>query len=425
MNVAQSPVEMIRDQSEGRQVQPIAELYRLKRKLRLLLVITRLTVGGDTNVLLDIAQYCREHPSIEAEIAAGPVPTAEIDLTYLAREAGIPVFIIPNLMNRPDPSLIARGVFELWSLIRRRQYDIVHTHSSAAGIVGRIAAVLARVPVIVHHVHGWGLQDEMLLPLKYTYLWSERFCARLTDKLVAVSAPTVQKGLAHRIGSETKYQLIYNGIDLRRFGNQEDTATIRAELGLEPGCKVVGMVGRLDPQKNPTDFVKAAALVVRNHPHVQFIFVGEGVLRAQCEQLVKELNLKEKCFLLGFRNDVHRILPLIDVLVSTSLWEGLPVAFQEAMCAGKPIIANDVDGVSDLVHHGETGYLVTPRNTQEMADRILQLLTNELLSSRLGSHAREVSATFSRERMLSQIEALYLQLASSQIASSERALSGN
>jgi glycosyltransferase involved in cell wall biosynthesis len=380
------------------------------RKFRLLLVITRLTVGGDTNVLLDIARRFRNHPRIEAEIATGPVPPNEVDLTHLAYESRIPTSIISTLSNRPDPRQMIRAGLELRGLMRRRRYDIVHTHSSAAGVIGRMAAATARVPVIVHHVHGWGLQDGMSVPMRYAYLGLERLCTRFSDRLIAVSKATVQKGLVHRIGPEDKYTLIYNGINLQTFSQEVDALKVRLELGLDRDCRLVSMIGRLDRQKNPLDFIHAAALVVRQYPRVQFLIIGDGTLRAECERLIKQLNLRQRCILLGFRNDVARILPILSVVASTSLWEGLPILFQEAMCAGIPIVANDVDGVSDVVRDGETGYLVSPHNPQEMADRIVRLLRDEELRKRLGAHARRDSAEFSSEQMLEKIELLYMQL---------------
>lgn len=381
------------------------------RKLRLLLVITRLTVGGDTNVLLDIARHFRDHPGFEVEIAAGPVPSTEIDLSPLVRESRIPTSIIPALRNCRSPRLLVNATLDLARLIRRKQYDIVHTHSSAAGIVGRLAAVTARVPVIVHHVHGWGLQEGMSTSMRHSYLGLERLCARFTKCLVAVSAPTIHKGLTHRIGSREKYALIYNGINLQQFREQTEEPKLRRELGLDPECKVVGMIGRLDRQKNPLDFIRAAAIVECHYPQARFLIVGDGALRPECEQLINELNLGGRCILLGFRNDVAKILPLITVIVATSLWEGLPVVFQEAMCAGKPIVSNDVDGVSDVVREGETGYLVSPHRPEETANRILRLLDDDKLCDRLGSRARLDAMKFSTEQMLQDIERLYTKLA--------------
>jgi glycosyltransferase involved in cell wall biosynthesis len=383
------------------------------RKIRVLLVITRLTIGGDTNVVLDIASHLNTHPHFEAHLAVGPVPTHEIDLTYLANERAIPTKVVPSLINRINPWVNLRAIVELYAHIRQEKYDIVHTHSSVAGVVGRLAAVLARVPVIVHHVHGWGLQEDMSKTLRTLYLGLERFCARFTNRLIAVSRPTLQKGLTYRIGREDKFALIYNGIPLENFQQQFDKQKIYSGLGLDPQCKIVGMIGRLDKQKNPLDFIRAAALVVKDYPKVQFLIAGEGSLRPECERLIDELNLASRFFLLGYRNDINKILQVMTFTVLSSLWEGLPVVFQESMSAGKPIIANDIDGARDVIIQGETGYLVTPHQAREMADRMLDLLNNDDLCNQLSLNAQQYSERFSCERMFKEIEFLYSELLTS------------
>jgi glycosyltransferase involved in cell wall biosynthesis len=242
------------------------------------------------------------------------------------------------------------------------------------------------------------------------YLNLERLCARITDRLITVSRPDIQKGLAHRIGREDGFSLIYNGIDLEKFRQPADDHRTRSELGLDPNCKLVGMIGRLDEQKNPLDFIRAAAIVAKSYSEVQFLIVGDGSLRPECERLINELNLKERLFLLGYRNDVARILSALTITAMSSLWEGLPIAFLEAMSAGKPIVANDVDGASDVVINGETGFLVPPHQPSDMAERILYLLNHEKLCHEMGHTAQQRSEYFSTQRMVGQIESLYHEL---------------
>lgn len=379
-------------------------------KARVLLAITRLTTGGDTNVVLDMAGHFCDHPEFEASLVVGPVPEGETDLTHLAYERGIPTIMVPDLVNRIDPPRNLAALRQIRSLIVWGRYDIVHTHSSMAGVVGRMAAASARTPVIVHHVHGWGVQEGMSRSTKSVYLALERLCARFTSRLIAVSGPTIEKGIELGIGRRDKFALIYNGIQLEKFSRPADRDRVLPELGLDPGCKTVGMIGRLDVQKNPLDFIRAAALVARDYPKVQFIIAGDGCLRRDCERLILELGLAGRFALLGFRNDIDRILPALDVVAMSSLWEGLPLVFQEAMSAGKPVVANNVDGVSDVVIDGETGYLTTPHRPDEMARRILHLLNNGNLRRRMGATAQERSTAFSSERMIESIESLYREL---------------
>lgn len=380
------------------------------RKIRVLLVITGLGVGGATNVVLDIASHFNKHPDFDIRILTGPIPAGRTDVTHLAYEQGIATQVIPSLINHINPIVNLKAVADIRQVLVRGKYDIVHTHSSVAGVVGRLAASIAGVPVIIHHVHGWALHEDMSALTRMLYLNLERLCARVTRRMIVVSRPDIQKGLAHGIGREDQFALIHNGIDLEKFRQPVDDQLLRSELGLDPHSKLVGMIGRLDKQKNPLDFIQAAARVAARYPEVQFLIVGDGTLRPECERLIDELHLKDKLFLLGYRSDVPRILSVLTITVLSSLWEGLPIAFLEAMSAGKPIIANDVDGASDVVIDGETGFLVTPRQPAEMAERILYLLDHEALRHEMGRVAQQRSNYFSVQRMVGQIEALYKQL---------------
>jgi glycosyltransferase involved in cell wall biosynthesis len=381
-----------------------------RQKIRVLVLITRLTIGGDTNVVLDIASHFNQHPQFEAHLAVGPVAEGEVDLTHLAYERAIPTTVIPSLVNHINPWLNLRAVAEVRAVIVKGQYDIVHTHSSVAGVVGRLAALTAGVPVIVHHVHGWGLQEGMSAGMRLVYLSLERFCASFTKRLIAVSKATIQKGLAYRICPENKFALIYNGIPLEKFRQPVDRRKVLMALGLDPECKIVGMIGRLDRQKNPLDFIQAAAIVAKDYPKVQFLIAGDGSLRPECERLIEALNLRGRFFLLGFRNDIDQILPALTMTALSSLWEGLPIVFQEAMSAGKPIVANNVDGAGDVVVEGETGYLVAPRQPGQMAERILYLLNHDEVCSQMGRAAQQASERFSTARMLEAIGSLYREL---------------
>jgi glycosyltransferase involved in cell wall biosynthesis len=380
------------------------------RKIRVLLVITGLAAGGATKVVLDIASHFNAHPDFDVQILTGPIPAGRTDMTHLAYEQGIATRTVPSLVNHIDPIENVKAIAAIRRIMVQGEYDIVHTHSSVAGVVGRLAALTAGVPVIIHHVHGWGLHEGMSRWTRMLYLYLERLSARFTDRMIVVSRPDIQKGLAYRIGREDKFSLIYNGIALDKFRRPVDDRQMRTELGLDPDCKLVGMIGRLDEQKNPLDLIRAAAIVVKSYPGVQFLIAGDGSLRAACQGLIEELDLGEKFFLLGYRSDVARILPILTMTAMSSLWEGLPIAFLEAMTAGKPIVANDVDGARDVVIDGETGFLVPPHQPSQMAERILYFLNNETICDEMGHNAQNVSSYFSIQRMVRQIESVYREL---------------
>jgi glycosyltransferase involved in cell wall biosynthesis len=377
------------------------------RKIRVLYIITQLALGGATNVALDLADYFNRHPDYEVQLVTGPSDPERRDDTIRAYQLGIPTYELPSLVNKISPAANARAIAHLRRIILEGDYDIVHTHTKVAGVVGRIAARLAKRCLVFHHVHGWGSEEGMPTAVRTLYMSLERLCAGFTDRIIVVSRPDIHKGLSNRIGREDKYALVYNGIRVDDFQRTVDEQRLRAELGLQPNTKLVGMIGRLEDQKNPLDFIRAAAQVVKSYGNVQFVMIGGGPLQRECVQLIQELQLDGKFFLLGFRNDVPQILPILNLTALSSLWEGLPIAFLESICAGKPIVANHVGGAEDVVVNGETGFLVTPHQPSEMAERILYLLKNEAACQQMGEQARQRSGHFSNQKMVEQMEALY------------------
>lgn len=380
------------------------------RKTRVLYVINQLAIGGGTNVALDLANHFNNHPDYDVQLIAGQASPDRYDLTHIANDLSIPTQVIPSLINHINPITNVKAVADIRKIIVEGNYDIVHTHTKVAGVVGRIAARLAKTCVIVHHVHGWGSQEGISLGVPMLHLGMEWMCAKFTDRIIVVAKPDLQKGLGYHFGGEEKFALIYNGINLEQFRQPVDEPALRTELGLEPDSKLIGMIGRLEDQKNPLDFIRAASEVAKNYQKVQFLMLGGGPLQSECEDLIRALELEGKFFLLGFREDVPKILSILSLTVMSSLWEGLPIAFIESMSAGKPVVANDVDGAKDVVIDGETGFLVTPHQPKEMADKILYLLNNESICKEMGFIAQQRSNRFSKERMLSNVESLYRDL---------------
>ncbi|MEI6846126.1 MAG: glycosyltransferase, partial [Candidatus Firestonebacteria bacterium] len=186
-----------------------------------------------------------------------------------------------------------------------------------------------------------------------------------------------------------------------------DTSALKKEFGLNEGTKTVGMVACLKPQKNPADFVRMAALVRLAHPNAKFILVGDGEKRAEVEKLIAEHNLKNEIILTGWRKDVAAFIQLFDVVVLTSLWEGLPRVLPQAMCAGKPVVATAVDGSKEAVIDGVNGYLVAPKDFRAAAAKVNMLLTDENLRKSLGQNGKSRAGEWSQDKMVTAIEELY------------------
>jgi len=310
-----------------------------------------------------------------------------------------------------DPWRDLAVTVQLVRLLRREKFDIVHTHSSKAGIVGRVAARLAGVPHIVHTVHGWGFHDHMNPALRTAYVVLEKLMRPWTHPLVSVSSRTTSVGLSAGIGVTGDYRLIRSGIPLTRFGpDPERGVEVRAQLGIGVGDVVVGSVGRLSTQKNPMDFVRVAAGLLGRHSSVCFVYVGDGPLRESVEAATAELGITKRVRFLGLRDDVPDLLRAMDIFILTSLWEGLPRVVLQALATGLPVVAYDTAGIVEAVAEGVNGHMVEPGDVDGMVDILDRLVSDEALRSRMGLAARNLDAPFTEDGMIQDLVALYGEL---------------
>lgn len=379
-----------------------------KAPLPVLHIITRLIVGGAqentmyTAALLYPARY-------RVEVLSGPQTGSEGSLIEETRTRGVPLTIYPRLLRQISPWNDLRSLIDLTRLMRRKRYTIVHTHSSKAGILGRLAARLAGVPIIVHTVHGWSFHDYMSPLTRNIYIWLERWMARFTGALIVVAEQDIQKGLQAGIGRQEQYHLIHSAIPLDEFNPAHiDRAAVRQELGIPPEAVVVGNVGRFSAQKNPLDWVKAAGKVGRARPQARFLLVGDGPLRPEVEAALQMEGIADQTILTGLRRDVPRWMGTMDVFLLSSLWEGLPRVIPQAMAMGLPVVANRADGTVEAIQDGQTGFLCTPGSIDEMAEHCLALVDNPLLRHEMGTRGQAFAGQeFDLNRMIHQIDQLY------------------
>ena len=388
-------------------------LGREPPRTRVLHLITRLIVGGaQENTIASVARVAPER--YESHLWIGPETGSEGSLLAEARARGILVRVIPSLVREIHPFKDLAALLALVRLLRTERFDIVHTHSSKAGILGRIAARLAGVPHIVHTVHGWGFHDHMNPSLKRFYVFLERWMERWTRPLVSVSHRTTRMGLDEGIGGPGSYRLIRSGIPLSRFHpHPQRRARVRRELGIGPDEIVVGSVGRLSEQKNPLDFVRVAAAILTERRDVRFLYVGDGPLRPAVEARLDGSGIRDRVILTGIREDVPDLLRAMDVFILTSLWEGLPRVVPQALATGVPVVSYNTAGIEEAVIDGSNGYLVAPGDVEGMVSRIRGLLSDPSVRAEMSSRAiDELGDSFSEDRMVSELEALYDELVS-------------
>jgi len=373
--------------------------------LKVLHIITQLELGGaQKNVLAILAGLPQDKYEVHLLTSRG----------LLEDEAraipGLHMKLLPFLRRRPNPIFDTLAFFSMVSYIKMNKIDIVHTHSSKAGILGRWAAKAAGVKFIFHTIHGWGFHDFLKSFFNDLYIFLEHLTAKITVKLIAVTESDVQKGLDNGIGVEKQYCLIRYGVDRDSFKNMnpQEALGLKNILGIRDE-KVVGMVACLKPQKNPLDFIRCARLIANDNPGVKFLLVGDGILRPQVEREIQKNNLSEDLFLLGWRRDIGAVMSILDVLVLTSLWEGSPLVFLEAMCLSKPIVAYDICGASELIKDNVNGFLVRPKDTEGLAQKVNLLLENHEVCDRMKKFASVVIGRkdFSLNFMIKSLEKLY------------------
>jgi len=328
-----------------------------------------------------------------------------------AEASGVPLTFVDDLVRPMNPWRDARALRVLTRELRAMRPDIVHTHSSKAGILGRLAAWRAKVPVIVHTVHGFGFHPQQWPPKRGLFIAAERLVARMTTHFIVVSEANRQQGKALGLFSPERTSLIRSGVNLARYRDaRPDREGLLARWGVPLDAPLVGMVGCLKPQKAPQDFVEVARRVSQSRPDCHYLLVGDGVLRREVEQAVASAGLDGRFHLCGWRDDVHRLIKSLDVLVHTSRWEGLARVLPESLSAGVPVVVTRVDGATDVVRNGINGFLAEPGDVQTMALRTVELLSDVALRRKLGAAGLENCDEFEIEHMVRRQEELYLRL---------------
>lgn len=380
-------------------------------RLKVCHIITVLELGGaQGNTLYTVRHLDRDR--FDVLLLTGPGGLLDEE----TRSSNFRTVFVPHLVREVRPWSDLLGLWELTRLLFRERPQIVHTHSSKAGVLGRLAAFLACVPIRIHTFHGFGFHDRQPSWLRWGLIVAERLCARLSHALVFVSR--ANEAMAHRYGLGTpgQFRLIRSGIDFEAYpANIIEPGKVKRKVGLDGRGPVVISVGNLKPQKNPEEFVQLAKRVVEENHRVRFLFLGDGVLRPRVEALLLENKLQDRCLFAGWRRNTAELLMVSDIFVLTSLWEGLPRSLLEALRSGLPCVCYDTDGVRDLLEDGRNGFLVPQGDVEALAHRVLELLGDPGLQRRMGQEAvRSVGREFDIREMVRQQEALYAELAHGQ-----------
>jgi glycosyltransferase involved in cell wall biosynthesis len=331
----------------------------------------------------------------------------------LAEQHGVQPRVLHELGREVSPVNDLRVTLAMYRLIRRSRPHIVHTHMAKAGTAGRLAAKLARVPIIVHTFHGHTFHSYWGPVKSAVFLQIERTLGAMTDRVIAVNDVQRADIAKYGVAPLQKIQTIPLGLEIEPLLQAEQyRGRLRAELGIAADQPLIGIVARLVPIKAHEVFLTAAAKVRAAMPSATFLIVGDGERRAELEALARSLGIADATRFLGWREDMREVNADLDVAALCSNNEGSPVALIEAMAAARPVVSTRVGGVPDVVHDGVSGLLVPAGDADAFADALLQLLRDPARAAAFGQAGREaVYPRHSSGRLVQDIERLYLDLA--------------
>ncbi len=378
--------------------------------LKICHVITRMIIGGaQENTLYTIQGHLEK--GHEVTLVTGPTTGPEGQLLKTFCPQGMRLVEIPELIRSLNPRQDWRAYRKLRRFFEENHFDVVHTHASKAGIIGRIAARKAGVPFVVHTVHGQAFHPYQSSFKNWIYIAAERFAAKYCDRIYAVAQAMIDQCVAAGVAPRDKYQVVYSGMDLQSFVHAERSPELRAKLGIPEDAPVVGMLARLFELKGHDCMIAAAPQIVAQVPKVRFLFIGDGILRESLQAEIARLGLAEHFVFAGLipPEQVPAYLAQVDILAHLSLREGLPRACVQALAAGKAVVAYPLDGTPEVVLNDETGLLGAPEDVEQIAANVVRLLQDRALRERLGKRGQQlVLERFDWRKMADILEESYL-----------------
>jgi glycosyltransferase involved in cell wall biosynthesis len=334
-------------------------------------------------------------------------------LIDLVQGQGMKVIPFKNLVQPLRPVKDALILNDLIRFLKRERYHIVHTHNSKAGFVGRLAAKLAGVPVIVHTVHGFAFHDQEPAWRRMLFRNLERFASHWCDRMIFISQPLIEWAMQERIVDPQKVLKVYSGIDLAHFHpvTEDEKKSIRRKWGIREESAVVGVVSKLWAGKGHEILIQAFKELKEEINDAVLAIVGEGYLHGKLVNLVQRLGLADDVIFTGFQTDVSEIMATFDVAVLPSLFEGMGRVVLEAMAMEKPVVASRVGGIPDLVHDGVNGILIPPGSVEELRSSLVRTLRNPVMAREMGKQGRRrINAEFSAATMVQSVERVYHEL---------------
>lgn len=373
-------------------------------------IITRFILGGAQENTLFTCDYLTA-AGHDVILLTGPPLGAEGSMLERARGRGFRVEVIDSLCRHLSPTNDLASYRALCSRLRSIRPDLVHTHSSKAGFLGRLAARDAGVPHIVHTIHGLPFNRLNKAWANALYIRLEHYAAQLTDRLISVADAMTAQAIAAGVAPPGQFQTIYSGMRVQPYMEaDEHRDSMRRKLGFEEDDVVIGTISRLSPGKGHNALIDAMRPLADAPSQLKFLWVGDGPIRTELEDRLTRLDLASRVTLAGLIPTEHvpEYLSAMDVLVHPSFWEGLPRTLPQGLLAGLPVVSFDIDGAHEVVHHGENGFLIRPGDVEHLTWAIETLFRTPGLREKMGRRYREqIAEMFDHEKMGEQIEQVY------------------
>ena len=373
-------------------------------------IITRLIIGGaQENTLFNVDDQHHIHGD-EVCLITGPGIGPEGTLEQRAIDRGLDLRLMPEMKRSLHPWRDTKCYFALKRMLKDYKPDIVHTHSSKAGIIGRRAAYALGIPC-VHSIHGASFHYGQPAILHKAYKIAERMAEPWCQHFITVCDAMIQQYVDAGIGTPDKYTTVFSGMDVNKFLHPARTRDeVRCSLGIDDSHIVIGKIARLFNLKGHEYLIEAAPEIVARVPNVRFLLVGDGILKDDFQKRIAELGLTDNFIFVGLvpPDAVDEFVHAMDIVVHTSVWEGLARVLPQALICGKPVVSYDVDGAPEVCIDGETGFLVPSQSITELAEALGKLAANPQLRQQFGDTGRDrFSDVFRHEYMTERIREVY------------------
>lgn len=371
-------------------------------------IITRLDKGGSADIVLKLSEEFKKK-GYNVSILSGFTKDPVIGIDEFVKRTGIKIHTLSYLYRDISPFNDIKALFYITRYLLKEKPLIVHTHTSKAGFIGRVAAKLSGVKCIVYTTHGHIFYGYFTKLKTRFFIYLERFAAFFCDAITTLTEKEKKEFLHLKIAKEEKIFSIPNGIDITQFSKTRN-GNLRKELGIEHIPTIIGWIGRFEYIKGPDIFVSVCRKLFKTVDSVSAIMIGDGSLFNDIKSKVLESGLERSLLLLGYRSDVINILKDIDILVLTSINEGQGMVILEAMAAGKPVVATNVGGVAEIVEHGSTGYLVNSRDIEEITRYLMELILDKEKMRVFGINGYNMAKKYSLSEMINRFESLYISI---------------